>query len=194
MRKEDIFHVIIFRKTAPHLYLGRDTKRSRHTWQSWKLTREGKQPVLDNIQPLFEWLPGKEIEDYQQDPIIQQEEEPQQNEIENQIEREKENYITDQETIGDEEKEQDISERNDSVEEIDNQMSGIIDDLNESGYNNAHKDDSETKVSETNHTEMDEDTSHFEYTPQQQQIPNRENAGQGIARIETTFTGKRKMM
>ena len=30
MRKEDIFHVIIHRKTAPQLYLGRDTNRSRH--------------------------------------------------------------------------------------------------------------------------------------------------------------------
>ena len=43
-------------------------------------------------------------------------------------------------------------------EEIDNQMSSIIDDLNESRYDNAHKDNSETEVSETNHTEMDEDT------------------------------------
>ena len=49
-----------------------------------QLAREGKKPVLDNSQPLFEWLPGKEIEDYQHDPIIQQEEELQQNEIEKQ--------------------------------------------------------------------------------------------------------------
>ena len=63
-------------------------------------------------------------------------------------------------------------------EEINNQMSSIIDDLNESRYDNAHIDDSETEVSETNHTEMDEDTSHFEDTPQPQQRPNRENSGQ----------------
>ena len=37
---------------------------------------------------------------------------------------------------------------------------------------------------------MDEDTQHFEDTPQPQQRPNRENAGQGIARLEPTFTGK----
>ena len=68
-----------------------------------KLARKGKQPVLDNNQPLFEWLTGKEIEDYQHDPIIQEEEEPQQNEIEQQqdeieqqLERVEENYITDQ--------------------------------------------------------------------------------------------------
>ena len=39
-----------------------------------QLEREEKQPVLDNNQPLFEWLPGKEIEDHQHDPIIQEEE------------------------------------------------------------------------------------------------------------------------
>ena len=68
-----------------------------------QLAREEKQPVLDNNQPLFEWLPGKEIEYYQQDTIIQEEEEPQkneieqqQNEIEQQLEREAEHYITDQ--------------------------------------------------------------------------------------------------
>ena len=37
-----------------------------------QLEREVKQPVLDNNQSLFEWLPGKEIEDHQHDPIIQQ--------------------------------------------------------------------------------------------------------------------------
>ena len=42
-----------------------------------KLAREEKQTLLDNSQPLFELLPGKEIEDYQNDPIIQEEEEPQ---------------------------------------------------------------------------------------------------------------------
>ena len=78
-----------------------------------------------------------------------------------------------------------------NFEEIDNQMSGIIDDLNKSIYDNAHIDDSETEVSETNHKEMDEDTSHFEDTPQPQQIPNRDNDGKGIARIEPTFTGKK---
>ena len=49
-----------------------------------KPSREEKQAVLDNNQPLFEWLPGKQIEDYQNDPIIPEEEEPQQNEIEQQ--------------------------------------------------------------------------------------------------------------
>ena len=90
-----------------------------------QLAREEKQPVLDNIQPLFEWLPGKEIEDYQHGPIIQEEEEPQQheieqqqNEIEQQPERETEHYITDQETIDEKEEEQYISETNDSVEDI----------------------------------------------------------------------------
>ena len=74
-----------------------------------QLAREEKQPVLDNNQPLFEWLPGKETEDYQHDPIIQEEEESQQNEIEQQQneidqqpERETEQYITDQETIDEE--------------------------------------------------------------------------------------------
>ena len=46
-------------------------------------------------------------------------------------------------------------------EEIDNQMSGIIDDLNESRYDNAYIDKSDTEVRKTNHTEMDEDTLHF---------------------------------
>ena len=69
-----------------------EKRRHRYIWEEppidqdtidrvEKLAREKKQPVLDNSQPLFEWLPGKEIEDYQHDPIIQQEEEPQQNEI-----------------------------------------------------------------------------------------------------------------
>ena len=37
---------------------------------------------------------------------------------------------------------------------------------------------------------MDEDTLQFENTLQPQQRPNRENAGQGISRLETMFTGK----
>ena len=37
-------------------------------------------------------------------------------------------------------------------------MSGIIDDLNESRYDNAHIEDSETEKSKTNHTDMDKDT------------------------------------
>ena len=69
-------------------------------------------------------------------------------------------------------------------------MSGIIDDLNESRYDNAHIEDSETETSETNHTEMDEDVLQFENTLQPQQRPNRENAGQGISSLEPTFTGK----
>ena len=75
-------------------------------------------------------------------------------------------------------------------EEIDNEMSGIIDDLSESRYDNAHIDNSETELSETNHTEMDEDKLNFEDTPQPQQRPNRENSGQGISRLEPTFRGK----
>ena len=67
------------------------------------LAREERQPVLDNNQPLLEWLTVKEVGDYQHDPIIQEEEEPQENEIDQQLEREEEKYITDQETIGDEE-------------------------------------------------------------------------------------------
>ena len=61
-------------------------------------------------------------------------------------------------------------------------MSGIIDDLNESRYDNAHIEDSETETSETNHKDMDEDTLQFENTLQPQQRPNRENAGQEIYR------------
>ena len=75
-------------------------------------------------------------------------------------------------------------------EDIDNQMSGIIDDLNKSRYDNTHIDDLETEVSETNHKDMDEDTSHFEDTPQPQQIPNRDNDWKVIARLDPTFTGK----
>ena len=37
---------------------------------------------------------------------------------------------------------------------------------------------------------MDEDTSHFEDTPQPQQRPKRENSGQGTPCLEPTFTGK----
>ena len=131
---------------------------------------EKKQPVLDKNQSLFEWLPGKEIEDYQRDPIIQEEEEPQENEIDQRPEREEEKCITNQETIGDKEEEQYVSGTNYSVEDI-------IDDLNESRYDNVYIDDSETEVSETNDTEMDENASQFEDTPQPQQGPNRENSG-----------------
>ena len=68
--------------------------------------------VLDNNQPLFKWLPGKEIEDFQHDQIIQEEEEEEtyenqahENKIEQRQEREQEeaNYITDLETIVEEE-------------------------------------------------------------------------------------------
>ena len=37
---------------------------------------------------------------------------------------------------------------------------------------------------------MDEDTLQFENKLQPQQRPNRENAGQGISRLQPTFTGK----
>ena len=50
-------------------------------------------------------------------------------------------------------------------------MSGIIDDLNESIYDDAYTDDSETKVSEANNTDMTKDTLQFEDTPQPQQRP-----------------------
>ena len=69
-------------------------------------------------------------------------------------------------------------------------MSGIIDDLNESRYDNAHIDDSETETSETNHIDIDEDTLQFDNTLQPQQRPNIENAGQVITCLEPTFTGK----
>ena len=68
-----------------------------------------------------------------------------------------------------------MEDNKNNFEEIENQMSGIIDELNKSRYDNAHIDDSETEVSETNHTEMEEDTSHFEDTLQPQQRPNRYN-------------------
>ena len=45
-----------------------------------------------------------------------------------------------------------------SFEAMDNQISGIIDNLNESRYDNAHMEDSETETSETNHIDMDRDT------------------------------------
>ena len=77
-----------------------------------------------------------------------------------------------------------------NFEAIDNQMSGIINNLNESRYDNVHIEDSETETSKTNHTDMEEDTLQFENTLQPQQRPNRENAGQGISRLEPTFTGK----
>ena len=44
-----------------------------------QLKREEKQLVLDNNQPLFEWLPGKYIEDFHNDPIIPEEEESHEN-------------------------------------------------------------------------------------------------------------------
>ena len=78
-----------------------------------KITREEKQPVLDNNQNLFEWLPGKDIEDIQHEPIIQEEEEPHENR-----DQQEENYITDLETIGDKEEEGNILEINESVEDI----------------------------------------------------------------------------
>ena len=44
-----------------------------------KLAREEKEPVLDKNQPLFKCLPGKKIEGFQHDSIIQEEEEPHEN-------------------------------------------------------------------------------------------------------------------
>ena len=110
MRKEDVFSChYIQGNVSTDIFEKRYKQINTTIDRVEQLAREKKQPVLDNSQPLFEWLPGKYIEDYHHDPIIQQEEEPQQNEIEQQqdeieqqLERE-ENYITDQETIGDEE-------------------------------------------------------------------------------------------
>ena len=89
--------------------------------------------------------PWKNIEDLQHDPIIQEEEEPHENQAnENEIEqqqeweKEEENYITDIEIIGDKEGERNISEINESLEdimnnseEIDDQMSSITYDIND---------------------------------------------------------------
>ena len=77
-----------------------------------------------------------------------------------------------------------------NFEAINNQMSRIIDDLNDSIYDNAHIEDSETEISETNHTEMDEGTLKFDNTLQPQQGTNRKNSGQGISCLEPTLTGK----
>ena len=73
-----------------------------------QLTRGGGQPFMDNNQPLLEWLPGKYIEGLHHDPIIQKEEEPHENQVnENEIEQqqerdqEEENYVTDIDTMGD---------------------------------------------------------------------------------------------
>ena len=53
-----------------------------------QLEREEKQPVLDNNQPLFEWISEKGVEYLQHDPIIQEEEEPHENKPnENKIEQ-----------------------------------------------------------------------------------------------------------
>ena len=64
---------------------------------------------MDNNQPLFKWIPEKDIEDLHHDPIIQEEEEPHENQAnENEIEQqqyqeqEEENYINNIETIGEE--------------------------------------------------------------------------------------------
>ena len=77
---------------------------------------------MDNNQPLLEWLPGKDIEGLHHDPIIQKEEEPHENQVnENEIEQqqerdqEEENYITDIETMGYKEEEVNVSEINESV-------------------------------------------------------------------------------
>ena len=77
-----------------------------------------------------------------------------------------------------------------NFEAIDNQMSGIVDNLNESRYNNVHIEDSETETSKTNHTEIDKDTLQFENTLQPQQRPNRDNSGKVIARLDPMLTGK----
>ena len=84
--------------------------------------------------------------------------------------------------------EENISEINKSVEdimnnseEIDDQMSDIVDDINHSIY----------KYIGLNETELIiKDTEIVEVTSQTQKRSTRENAGKEIARLYPTFTGK----
>ena len=63
-----------------HSYIWGDPNISQEVIEKVEqLSRKEKQPVLDNNQPLFKQLPGKYIEDFQHDPIIQEEEEPHEN-------------------------------------------------------------------------------------------------------------------
>ena len=79
MRKEDIFMSLYTGKRF-HGYIWEEILIDQDTIDRVdQLAKEEKQPVQDNNQLLFEWLSGKENENYQHDPIIQEEEEPQQN-------------------------------------------------------------------------------------------------------------------
>ena len=69
----------------------------------------------------------------------------------------------------------------DNSEEIDDQMSNIIDDINNSRYENAEVNETEVII---NDKEIVEDTS------QTQKLPIRENTGKVIDRLDPTFTGK----
>ena len=87
---------------------------------------------MDNNQPLLEWLPGKDIQGLHHDPIIQKEEEPHENQVnENEIEQRREreqkeeNYITDLETIWGQRGRRNVSERNEIVEDIMNHSEEI---------------------------------------------------------------------
>ena len=66
-------------------------------------------------------------------------------------------------------------------EEIDNYMSNIIDDINDSIYEDTEVNETEVIIN---------DTQIVDDTPQTQKQPTRENAGKGIARLEPTFAGK----
>ena len=90
--------------------------------------------------------------------------------------------------MGDEEEKGNISERNEIVEDIMNnfeeiydQMSNIIYNINDSRHGAAELNETEVII---NDTEIVEDTS------QTQKRPTRDNSGKGIARLEPTFTGK----
>ena len=66
-------------------------------------------------------------------------------------------------------------------EEIDDLMSNIIEDINDSRYKDAEANETEVII---NDTEIVEDTS------QTKKQSTRENSGEGMAHLEPTFTGK----
>ena len=66
-------------------------------------------------------------------------------------------------------------------EEIDNYMSNIIDDINDSIYEDTEVNETEVIIN---------DTQIVDDTPQTQKQPTRENAGKWIDSLEPTFTGK----
>ena len=91
-------------------------------------------------------------------------------------------------SYGDKYEEGNISEINESVEdimnnseEIDDQMSDIVDDINHSIYRYIGLNETELII---------KDTEIVEVTSQTQKRSTRENAGKEIARLYPTFTGK----